>query len=243
LYSRFSEGSPEFDGLTAITTGFACKPVHGRFYGERQSIFETLMSSKFKDATDLQPPGAGLPALERVTLNFIFKTAAAVVPARQALKLFRRESAELLRLADEDESYDVFQILIIPRVIGIEDSSRNWSVLMVLEHLFLTNKDMLEIIKALVDGVVPRGEVDVAMYKPEPNIGYDVLNRYRDLNNEYEESIERLLQSRGNLNTAARYRHPWFGRLDAHQWHCLAAIHQRIHRRQMQKLVAMLGVT
>ena len=201
------------------------------------------MSAKFKDSTDLQPPGAGLPALERATLNIAFKTAAAVFSDRQALRLLRRDSAELLRLADEDESYDVFQVLVIPRVIGIEDSSRNWSVLMVLEHLCLTNHDMLEIIKALVDGIVPRGEVDVAMYKPAPNIGYDVLDRFRDLTQVYVATVEQLLESRGNLETSARYRHPWFGRLNAHQWHCLAAVHQRIHRRQMQKLVAMLGVT
>lgn len=162
---------------------------------------------------------------------------------RQALKLLRRDSAELLRLADDDESYDVFQPLLIPRVIGIEDSSRNWSVMMVLEHLWMTNRDMVDIIKSLMSGEVPRGDVDISLYKPSPDVGYDVRDRYDALNNEYDETIERLLESRGNLESTARYRHPWFGELNAHQWNCLAAAHQRIHRRHMQKLVAMLGVT
>lgn len=201
------------------------------------------MSSKFDNSNDLSRPGAGLPTLERASLNFLLKTATAVLSDKQALRLFRRESTELLRLTNDNESYDVFQILLIPRVIGIEDSSRNWSVMMVLEHLYMTNRDMLDIINALIEGVVPRGEVDVALYKPSPDIGYDVLDRYRELSDEYATTIQRLLESRGNLATSARYRHPWFGRLNAHQWHFLATVHQVIHRRQMQKLVAMLGVT
>ncbi len=201
------------------------------------------MSPRFDNPGDLQLPGAGLPTLERSALNMIFKASAAVLSARQALRLFRRDSAELLRLADDDESYDVFQILLIPRVIGIEDSSRNWSVMMVLEHLCMTNRDMLNIVKALNDGVVPRGEVDIEFYKPTTDVGYEVMDRFSSLTDEYTQTIERLLDSRGNLELAVRYRHPWFGMLNAHQWHCLAAAHQRIHRRQMQKLVAMLGVT
>lgn len=198
----------------------------------------------FETPDDLQPPGAGLPALERAVLDVSFKTVTAFVTDKWSLKLFRREAKELLRLASgEDESYDVFRQLLIPRVIGIEDSSRNWSVMMVLEHLCMTNRDMLSAVKSLAEGVVPRGEIDIAFYKPSPDVGYEVLDRYRELSDEYCETVQRLVQSRGNLQTAARFKHPWFGSLNAHQWNCLATVHQRIHRRQMQKLIAMLGIT
>ena len=197
-----------------------------------------------KHPNDLQPPGAGLPALEKAILNATFKTATAIVSDKWALKLFLRESDCLLRIADEDdESYDVFQSLLLPRLMGIEDSSRNWSVLMILDHLNQTNRDMLNIVKALLEGVVPRGEIDIALYKPSPDVEIDVIDRYRNLQEEYIETIERLIKSRGTFGSNVRYAHPWFGLLDAHQWHCLTGIHQRLHRRQAQKLVAMLGVT
>ena len=193
---------------------------------------------------ELEPPGAGLPGGERFFLNAAFKTGTAITSAKGALKLFKREWAELNRIADEDDqSYDIFEQKLIPRVMGIEDSSRNWSVLMILEHLCMVNTDILRIVKALVDEIVPRGELDIALYKPSNQVDFDTINRFIEINSNYVRVIEELIERRGNLRTMARYPHPWFGKIDAHQWNCLAGIHQRIHRRQAQKLVAMLGVT
>ena len=197
----------------------------------------------YGNSDDLQPPGAEIPALERKALELALRASCLAMSDIQAANLFRREANLLIRLAEGDESYDPFQPLVIPRVIGIEDSSRNWSVMMVLEHLCLANREMLTATQALFEGITPRGEVDVALYKPASDIGFEVLDQYRDLSDEYFLTIERLIESRGQLQTAARFRHPWFGMLNAHQWHCLAAFHQRIHRRQAQKIIAMLGVT
>jgi hypothetical protein len=38
-----------------------------------------------------------------------------------------------------------------------------------------------------------------------------------------------------------RYAHPWFGPIDAFRWHGLLALHQRIHRRQIEAIRAGLG--
>lgn len=201
------------------------------------------MRNDLGNSNELDPPGAGLPFLERGVLDVAFKSGCVLISDKRALAMFQKESDELYRLANEDESYDVFQQLLIPRVIGIEDSSRYWSVIMTLEHLCMTNRDMLTAIKALTENIVPRGEIDIALYKPSTDGGIEVLDEYRELSDEYFQTIDRLISSRGNLRTNARYRHPWFGTLNAHQWHCLAAVHQRIHRRQAQKIIAMLGVT
>ena len=185
----------------AIARALYWKPVRVRSPCRTSTNLTTVMSSKFKDAPifnrrapDCRPWNG--------RLNVVFKTSAAVFSDRQASRLFRRDSVELLRLADDDESYDVFQILMIPRVIGIEDSSRNWSVMMVLEHLCLTNRDMLRIIKALVDGIVPRGEVDIAMYKPIARCRLRCAGSFHELTKDYIATIERLLESRGNLETS-----------------------------------------
>lgn len=201
------------------------------------------MPAVHDDPNQLQPPGAGLPSWERSVLNAVFKMGCTLTSDRRALRLYQREADELLRLASEYESYDVFEQVLIPRIIGIEDSSRNWSVLMILEHLCMTNYDMLKVIKALLEGIVPQGEIDVAMYKPTPETGFEVRDHFRNLNDEYVVTIESLIENRGSLSTAERFAHPWFGPLNAHQWHGLAAVHLRLHRKQAQRLIAMLGVT
>ena len=71
----------------------------------------------------LQEPGAGLPTLEAAFLNAFFKFGTVIMSDRSAMKLFNKESDRLLQYADEGgESYDISQELLIPRVMGIEDS-------------------------------------------------------------------------------------------------------------------------
>ena len=192
---------------------------------------------------ELHRPGAGLPPFEKTTLGASFKIFTALATDRYVLKKFRFESRELLRLAEGDESYDQFQTVKVPRLIGIEHSSCNWSVMMVLEHLCMTTSDTLKIIKTLHSGVAPRGEVDIADYKPSHEVGFEVLDRFRQVELQYGLDVEAMIESQGKLVNAARYKHPWFGLLNAHQWHCLAAAHLQIHRRHMQKIIAILGVT
>ncbi|MFT7629672.1 MAG: hypothetical protein ACI87E_000675 [Mariniblastus sp.] len=185
----------------------------------------------------------GLPGFETAVLKFAFKAMSAALSDRQALRKFRKEATKLIQMAEESESYDVFRVKSIPRVMGIEESSCHWSVMMIIEHVRLVTSDILEIVKALLDDVEPRGNLDLQDYKPGEDVTCGSLTGFKALDWTYFESIDELLESRGNLATSTRYRHPWFGRLDAHQWHCLAAAHLAVHRRQAQKLIAMLGVT
>ncbi|MEM7783492.1 MAG: hypothetical protein AAF623_09090 [Planctomycetota bacterium] len=198
--------------------------------------------NKRRRQPELDRPGMGLPSGEQFILNSMLKIFAFLRSVNPVLNLFQRETQELFELADETESYDVFQPYLIPRVIGIEDSSRNWSVMMVLEHLHMVNRDLKNGISAMMEGVRPRGTVDVALYKPPQDLDWGTLDRFTATNHEYVETIRQLVDKYGHLKSPIRHRHPWFGPLSAHQWHCLAAVHQRIHRRQIQKIVAMMGV-
>jgi hypothetical protein len=193
--------------------------------------------------SDLQPPGAGLPGLEKYFVKFGFRAFANLCSDRMALRMFEKETRELVRIYEEDESYDVFDEKLIPRVIGIEDSSRRWSIAMVMEHLTMALGEMTLAVDSLSSGIVPHGEIDVALYKPDADIGTDVIFRFQDATDRYVTLIQDLLESHERLSFHPKFSHPWFGDLGAHQWHVLAAVHQRIHRRQAQKIVAMLGVT
>jgi len=39
------------------------------------------------------------------------------------------------------------------------------------------------------------------------------------------------------LRTALKYKHPWFGPLDAAGWHTMAAWHIGLHRGQVERIV------
>ena len=186
---------------------------------------------------ELQRAGAGLPALETALIKGLLTFRSAFTSQKRNLGRFKQESQLLCQFAEDTDIGLASQVQLIPRLMGLEDSSRNWSLLMVLEHLWMVNSDILKIVEALGRDVSPRGVLDIADYKPDPDVGIDVLDRFRMVNRDLEIEIRRRQKTR----TVAQMQHPWFGRLDAHGWLCLAAMHQRLHRRQAQKILAMIG--
>jgi len=49
-----------------------------------------------------------------------------------------------------------------------------------------------------------------------------------------------LRQDIGDRRSTVTYPPPWLGELTAHQWACVGAVHQAIHRRHMERIVAGL---
>ena len=53
-------------------------------------------------------------------------------------------------------------------------------------------------------------------------------------------TYEFVVTKLGILGRKLRHVHPWFGPMTAHDWHCLAAIHSWVHRRQIERVVKKL---
>ena len=182
--------------------------------------------------------GSGLPPFEQNFLNVGLKLGSAFMSDTRALQFFLKEATDILDLVD-DVDYDfASQRVLIPRYRGMEDSSRKWSLFMVLDHLCRIDREILRTIDVLHDDIQPRGEFDTAWYKPDQDSGAETINEFRDLLLEFREIIEVKFPLRRGT---PRFAHPWFGTLDAHQWLCLAAYHHRLHRKQSRKIAAMLG--
>lgn len=181
----------------------------------------------------------GLPGFERFYLNVFFKLACAIHSDASALRSFERSYRDILLVVDENDVDLLSQQILIPRLQGIEHASRYWSVLMVLEHLAMVNQAILETIRALRNDSQPFRKIHIADFKPDADVGADAIDRFRDVNGRYWSFVK----SHQPLRTQLLWGHPWFGQLDGHQWHCLAVAHQRIHRRQIYKILAMIGVT
>lgn len=181
----------------------------------------------------LAPPGAGLPKVELLIARLRFWWAR----RRGNRNIFNAQiESEREAMLDRMKALSpeaAARRVLIPRLRGIEDSSRHWSVWMTLEHLRITNTLFGRVIHSLAHGNVPERVASTAAVKPDPGVDGSVVEGF-------DRSCDFVLQTAGkveNLATKARYRHPWFGLLDAAGWHAVVAFHLGLHRRQIERIV------
>lgn len=195
------------------------------------------MSSDTISAAILQPPGAGLPTFELTWLRIYFRCMCAVTSRNAAMQRFKREAEKILSLARIVSATQGTVPVLIDRITGIEDSSRCWSVFMVLDHLRIVNVGMTQIIEDLSHDRPFAQEVRIQDVKPHVDSGPDVVDRFIQSVATYEATINRL----GKLSHRVHHPHPWFGPMTADDWHCLAGIHHWVHRRQIERVKQGLG--
>lgn len=182
----------------------------------------------------LAPPGAGIPAVERFVGGAIFAFRRWRGTRETFSEEFTAHRDRIARLYAAHDDQTLASRVLIPRLRGIEDSSRFWSVYMTLDHLRIVNDQITGVIDALTRGVVPPGQASTAAVKPSPGASSAVVPQY-------EASCDRFLtltKAKDNLRTHLRYAHPWFGPLDAAGWHSMAATHMGIHQAQIARILA-----
>ncbi len=186
-----------------------------------------------RDELKLAAPGAGLPKGELVVARLLFALRQRTGTPRSFNARFLKERALIRTLLvpcnHESGAYRV----LIRRLPGLEDSSRYWSVWMTLDHLRIVNCELARVIGALTNGIVPKGQASTAAVKPSQVVTVDVIANF-------EKSCDALLATVAaapDLNTEARFSHPWFGPLNAAGWHALAGIHMGIHRVQIERIL------
>jgi hypothetical protein len=180
----------------------------------------------------LQPAGAGLPFFEIMLLRPAFKLKCFASSQEAASKEFRSEADKILQIVQETEAEKRAIPFLIKRVTGIEDSSRNWSIYMVLDHLRIVDDGVARFVEILTNGGAVERKTRIQDIKPDRHAGTETIERFTDAVQRYERTISRL----GKLGRSARHAHPWFGPLNAHEWHCLAGVHQGIHRQQIERI-------
>ena len=183
----------------------------------------------------LADPGAGLPLVERLVSRTALTVYAAWSTKEQILQRFHREAEAAIALVEPLREEAARTPVLIPRPLGLEDSSRNWSAAMTLEHLVIVNLGIAGVIRALGSDEPELAEVRIQDVKPSEAVGLEQIERLRSAVEIYERTIKQ--QDEPQL----RHPHPWFGPLDARGWHALAAIHSGLHRRQIQTIVRKLS--
>jgi len=182
----------------------------------------------------LAAPGAGLPKFELLIARVLFGLRCWMSNRDAVNARFARERAALRVLIERCDAETGARRVLIQRPPGLEDSSRNWSVWMTLDHLRIVHGELTRIIGTLARGASPAGEASTAAVKPSPHASAAVVA-------EYEDSCDALLAGVAEvpeMKKAARFAHPWFGPLDAFGWHALASGHMGIHRVQIERILA-----
>ncbi len=169
--------------------------------------------------------------------HFIFPAFCGYHSWNRSELLYKQESDLILNACVHLHPQDITQPILIDRIFGIEDSSRFWSVSMTLEHLMIVGEKVREGIISLSKGEVPTEKADIAKVKPTGTKGHEIIEEFRTFVDDYVWQIQERVENQKSKTT---HEHPWFGPLTAYQWVVLGALHQRIHRRQIERICLQL---
>ena len=191
------------------------------------------MNQTTNQEPELGAPGAGLPSIERFIASIRLKSRCK--KDRDVAKaIFEGERQLIKDLVNQTDHSRLNQQVLIKRLRGLEDSSRYWSVLMVLEHLRMVNSLVGVTIRSLDKGAKIEFEADTAAVKPDTALEMTVFD-------DHEKACDLVLKCASrvdDLNTRDRFVHPWFGALTAHEWFHLAGFHMSLHRKQIELILA-----
>jgi hypothetical protein len=185
----------------------------------------------------LAPPGAGLPKIERFVANRMIRWKAARTTRDQATAVFVQQREAILRLLKDQDQTTLAHPVLIKRLPGLEDSSRYWSLLMVVDHLRIVNRDIAEVIASLGAGRLPEREASIAAVKPNPQVSHTVIAEFEQGCSDFTSIVAAV----PDLKTSLKFPHPWFGPMDAATWHFMTAFHMQLHFKQMNLISAGLS--
>jgi len=181
----------------------------------------------------LAPPGAGIPIHHKLFLRwFVIRFVANRTHSEVSKKRFERSTQKILSELENIPLEKLSKKVLVPPQMGLEDSSRFWSIQMTLEHLCIVGRQVCLGIEGLQVGQIPTAEADTAAVKP---LGTQEFSQtLRDYKKFAEEDFYKMKLE--GLNSSLRYKHPWFGPMNAKQWYWLLPIHQNIHLQQIRKI-------
>jgi hypothetical protein len=190
------------------------------------------------DMSEAARPQSGVPFFERA-YGWLLVRVVAMLPVERRLVRFQRVSDTLLTLCPEQDEAATRQVLV-PRFVGIEQSSRNWSGAMLLEHLAIVGRHVITLTEALCAGrpsswvlrtsdVKPTG----ALTRQEAAAAFEAMVR----------AYVELVRLAGNaIRSPMRHQHPWFGALRVKQWLAFMMLHHMVHVPHLEAISAAVAV-
>jgi hypothetical protein len=149
----------------------------------------------------------------------------------QASDQIRRSLAQYLSLAQAVAPEAGRRPVRVPPMLGVDEDMRDWSLFMILEHNVIVNRSITVMVKSLANDEKPAATgVDDPKrdVMPSQHPGEEQIQAFQSSVETHLEVVSRLPR----LRPTATSRHPVFGQLNAHGWHCMFGLHLDIHRSQ-----------
>ena len=179
--------------------------------------------------------GGGLSSGRAFFLRYLgFPLLNSIVSWERALDIFEKEGEKVLSLARSMEKDKLFERVLVPKLFGLEDNSRYYSVAMVLEHLLVVGTALQNRIPSLSQGKSLDKEIKIEDYKPYMEIDNTIIDQYEIFLHSFRKKLDEKVD---NIYLENRHEHPWFGELKAKDWSVMGAIHQVVHRRQIEAII------
>ena len=195
----------------------------------------------------LQPPGAGLPFFQGLFLRYwMYPRLIKRYDGTASIDSMQRETERMIALAAPLDEEAFFQRVLINPLPGLEDSSRYWSVAMVMEHLIICMRPMTQIAETLGAGKSMNADTSPANVKPKGGRALSKAEWLALFDSVTRECATRLrtIATRDDVahpaKDAPRLSHPFFGAIHARGWIWVMGVHPTTHRRQVQLIIAGL---
>jgi len=186
----------------------------------------------------LEKAGAGISATKKLAATYVmFPLLNYFISWEKAWDIYDKEGEKVVRMASSLSQEQLFERVLVPRLFGLEDNSRYYSVAMVIEHLLIVGKALQVRIPILSQGKKLKGHVKIEDVKPYTEIDVNIVEAFQTFLSSYREELE---MHTGDIHIDNRSEHPWFGEFNPKQWSILGMVHQTVHRRQIEAIIKKL---
>lgn len=177
--------------------------------------------------------------MKQSLIKYAIRTRFFLTGRNQASNQIRNLTDRYLSLAGSIDLEAGRRVVRVPPMLGVDEDMREWSFLMILEHNVIVNKRITTTIQRLVHGGKPTENKDFDPKRdvmPSANPGDEQIAAFRASVVSHLDCVSRLPR----LRPTPTSRHPIFGELNAHGWHCMFGLHLDIHWRQAKAAVALV---
>jgi hypothetical protein len=186
----------------------------------------------------LEKAGTGISPTKRLAAQYImFPILNYLISWEKAWEIYDQEGEKIVRMASSLSQEQLFKRVLVPRLFGLEDNSRYYSVAMVIEHLLIVGKALQVRIPILSQGKELKGHVKIEDVKPYTQIDTNIVEAFQTFLSSYREELE---IHTGDIHIDNTSEHPWFGEFNPKQWSILGMVHQIVHRRQIEAIIKRL---
>lgn len=193
------------------------------------------MNQPIDQKIKLAPPGAGIGFFTELFLKVYVNPFVTKKATWESCETSFKKLHSLILKELESIPVDKAELrILVPPQKGLEDSSRYWSVKMLVEHLLIVGTQGQTAIIRLSKEEHMSELVSTADVKPLGEASYSlILDKFRN----FSASLPDDLSSRVvNKESRSTLKHPWFGAFNSKQWYWLLGMHASIHLHQLKEI-------